>query len=133
MEILGYIFEFIYAAFIAVCMVGAAIMLYDYFQERKARKSEAKQSELEAQFEASEECSDLEDELTGYADCMCEISSINVEIFLASRHLRELDDPELKFALEELNIASDHICNSLRCIYELNYSIYEEELNKCSK
>ena len=130
MEILGYIFEFIYVLFIAVCMVGASIMLYDYFQERKTRESEAKQSSPEMNLEASIDCPDVDDELTGYADCMCEISSINVEIFLASRHLRELNDPELKFALEELNIASDHICNSLRHIYELNYPIDEEELNK---
>lgn len=130
MEILSFIFEFIYVGFIAVCLVGASILLYDYFLERKVRKVEEKQSESEAQLEASEDCPDLEDELTGYADCMCEISSINVEIFLASRHLRELNDPELKFAFEELNIASDHICNSLRHIYELNYPIDEEELNK---
>ena len=128
MEILVYIFEFIYAAFIAVFLVGSSIMLYDYFLERKFRKSEAKYSESKAYFEAFEDCPDVEDELDGYADCMCDISSINVEIFLASRHLRELNDPELKFALEELKVASDHVSNSLRHIYKLNFPIDEEDL-----
>ena len=40
MEILNFVFEFIYVSFIAVCMLGAAVMLYDYFQERKLRKYE---------------------------------------------------------------------------------------------
>lgn len=120
MEILSFIFEFIYVGFIAVCLVGALILLYDYFKERKEKEFEP--------YGCS--CYESEEELSKYSDCMCDICSINVSLFEASLKIRNLDDPELKFALEELNIASAHICNSLRHIYELNYPIDEEELNK---
>ena len=130
MSVINSIGDVCFTLFYILLVLMAVVVLYDYFRERKACKSEANQSESEVQLEGSLDCSDSEDELTGYADCMCEISSINVEIFIASRHLRELNDPELKFTLEELKIASDHICNSLRHIYKLNYPVDEEELNK---
>lgn len=122
MSIINSIGDVCYTLFFILLLIMAAVVFYDYLKERSRIKEEVSESDF---------CSDEEqDELSDYADCMCEISSINVYIFESSVHLRKLDNPELKYALEELNLASDHVCNSLRHIYELNYPIDEEELNK---
>ena len=122
MSILNLIGDVCYTLFFILLLILAALVCYDYLKERSRIKEEVPEADS---------CSDEEqDELSDYADCMCEISSINVYLFESLVHLRKLDNPELKYALEELNLASDHVCNSLRHMYELNYSIDEEELNK---
>lgn len=112
---------------IVVGIFGAlgAKVFYEYFAKSGDESEEEKE-----EVPKSDSCPDEEkDELSKYTDCMCEISSINVYIFESSVHLRKLDNTELKYALEELKLASDHVCNSLCFMYELNYPISSENTN----
>lgn len=130
MEILGYIFEFIYAAFIAVCIVGASIMLYDYFEERKARKVEEKQSESEDEYviELTDKDAAVEFDLKrDTSKIISDLGYIVCGINEVSTGIKELDNPDLHYALENLNSAAGEVLQAAQVIIDLNYPIDEEE------
>ena len=119
MSIINSIGDVCYTLFFILLLIMAAVVFYDYLKERTRIKEEVPEADS---------CSDEEqDELSEYADCMCEVTSINVSIFESSVRLRKLNNPDLKYALEELNLASDHVCEALRHIHGMNYPIDELE------
>ena len=134
MEILSYIIKFIYAAFIVACIVGTSIMLYDYLQERKARKAGAKQETFEDEdvlIELTNKDTAVEFELKrDTSNIISDLSYIVCGINEVSTGIKELDNPDLHFALENLNSAATEVLSAAQVILDLNYPIDEEELNK---
>lgn len=125
MEILSFIFEFIYVGFIAVCLVGASILLYDYFLERKARKSEAEQEKCD-----SEACESPEFIITRETQIIESLSGVICDMYDISSAIKSLNNPNLDYSLEELNSAAEDVLKAIQYVYDLNYPIDEEELNK---
>lgn len=119
MSVFNLIGDVCYALFFILLIIMAAIVFYDYMKERSRIKEESAESDSYSDEE--------QDELSDYADCMCDVSSINVHIFESSVRLHGFNNPDLKYALEELNLASDHICEALRHLNSLNYPIDELE------
>ena len=123
MEILNFVFEFIYVSFIAVCMLGAAVMLYDYFQERKLRKSEAEHED----FEKSEPEEFI---VTRESQIIESLSGVVCDMYNISTAIKSMNNPDLDYSLEELNSAAEDVLKAIQYVYDLNYLIDEEGLNK---
>lgn len=123
MEILNFVFEFIYVSFIAVCMLGAAVMLYDYFQERKLRKSEA-------EHEDSEESESEEFIVTRETQIIESLSGVVCDMYNISTAIKSMNNPNLDYSLKELNSAAEDVLKAIQYVYDLNCPIDEEELNK---
>lgn len=90
------------------------IFIVEYFFKRKDAQAEESEYPLE---DASEE-----------SMCVTDVCDIVFFIHVASERIKRLNNPDLKYALEELNSAAGHCLTAAQTIVDLNYPVDEDDL-----
>lgn len=120
MSILNLIGDVCYTLFFILLLIMAAVVFYDYLNERSRIKEEVP----EADSYSDEDQNSIN---SAYSMIISDLSKEVCVLNEISENISVMKNPNLKFVLEELNAASERILRGVQAVVDLNCPIDELE------
>lgn len=124
MKTLIWLSQYFEVVILILLFVFGCVIFYDYLKLRKRVR------EYEAEQKDSEESESEEFIITRETQIIERLSGVVCDMYDISSAIKALNNPNLDYSLEELNSAAEDVLKAIQYVYDLNYPIDEEELNK---